>query len=262
MSLATPRAGACLVGSVVAEVAPGRRRPRLTELRCSGTLALRSAGDALYLVGAGAHPIGGDETTIQLALAARATARVTSVGATLARRGPRGEPSSQRVELALGEEAALEWAPEPGIAAAGCHHLSTTVVHMAATARCSLVEEVVLGRHGEEPGSWTTRTEVLVAGRPVLVSELGLGPAHRSWRSSASVAGARALASLVLVDPSVPAGAWEPAAAEGPGAAGVALPLAGPGIEVLAWGDELDRARVLLARLSEAWRGSGWRAPC
>lgn len=247
-----------MVGSVTAAVAAGARSgsgtrrgaPRLTELSCSGSLALRAAGDALYLVGAGAHPVGGDETSVRLSLAEGATARVASVGATLARRGPGGERSRQRVELVLADGAALDWAPEPGIAAAGCDHRAVTAVEMAPTARLSLAEEVVLGRHGEDPpGSWTVRTEVVVGGRPLLVSELGLGPASRSWRSSACFSGAGALACLVLVDPGAPAGSLRSATAEVEGAIGVALPLAGPGIELLAWGDRLGAARAVLGRL-------------
>ena len=250
--------GRPLVGSVTAAVAAsarsgsGTRRgaPRLTALSCSGSLALRAAGDALYLVGAGAHPVGGDETSVRLSLAEGATARVASVGATLARRGPGGERSRQRVELVLADGAALDWAPEPGIAAAGCDHRAVTVVEMAPTARLSLAEEVVLGRHGEDPpGSWTVRTEVVVGGRPLLVSELGLGPASRSWRSSACFSGAGALACLVLVDPGAPAGSLRSATAEVEGAVGVALPLAGPGIELLAWGDRLGAARAVLGQL-------------
>lgn len=265
MSLAPPRARTRPVGTVYAEIvpgAPGRRRPHLAELHCTGAVALRSAGDALYLVGAGAHPIGGDETTIQLVLADGACVRVTSVGATLARKGLDDIPSSQRVELTLGADAALDWSPEPGIAAAGSRHRTSTVVQMARTARCSLAEEIVLGRHGEEPsGSWTTRTEVLVAGRPVLVSEIDLGSSHRSWRSCAGLGAARALASLVVVDPFVPSSSWQSSTVEATGAVGVALPLAGPGIELLAWADTLGGARTLLERLRDEGRQRGWLPP-
>jgi urease accessory protein len=259
-----------LVGSVAAVVAadwsatagarPRQGAPRLTALSCSGALALRPAGDALYLVGAGAHPVGGDETAVRLSLGDGATARVASVGATLARRGLPGEPSRQRVELLLGDGAALDWAPQPGIAATGCDHHTVTVVEMAPTARLSLAEEVVLGRHGEDPpGSWTMRTEVVLGDRPLLVSELGLGPASRSWRSATCFAGACALVSLVLVDPAAPAHAFMSATADRPGAAGVALPLAGPGIELLAWGADLAAARLVLERLrSTACKAGCW----
>jgi len=90
------------------------------------------------------------------------------------------------------------------------------------------------------------------------VSEIDLGSSRRSWRSSAGLGGARALASLVVVDPSVASANWQSSTFEEGDALGVALPLAGPGIELLAWADTLDGARAALDNLCDEGRQRGW----
>lgn len=263
----TPAPGCgTFVGAVSAEIGPGTGAASLRRLVASGALALRPAGDALYLVGAGAHPIGGDELRVRLDLAARATAVVRSVGATLARRGAPGAGASrQETVVEVGDRACLVWAPEPGIAATGACHEARSFVSLSGSARLSWLEELVLGRHGEDPvGSWTSALEVRLDGRPILVTELGLGPAHPSWGSSATFAGATALAALVLVDPALPVESFAGAAATATatdGAPGVVLPLAGPGVEILAWGATLPAARATLSSLAAgvlAATGCAW----
>jgi len=234
-------------------------RHRYTRLESSGALAARATPAGLFLVGAAAQPIGGDELEIRLALDAGAELDVRSVGATLARRAAPGDRSVMRTDVVLGDRAVLRWMPEPGIAAAGASHLSSTRVALASTSRLAWHEDVVLGRHGEVvPGSWTSRLEVLVCGRPLLVAELGLGPAAPTWELPSGLGGARAVSTLVLVYPpwrSAPPSSQLESTESG---RGMLLPLEGPAVQMLAWGDDLRSCRTLIGRLLERGRGMRW----
>ena len=253
-SMPQPRAGGeRITGSVDVAVsgAPGQRL-KFDRLESSGALAARPTPCGLFIVGAAAHPIGGDKLEIRVGLDTGVELEVRSVGATLARRGQSGTPSVMRTEVTLEDGAVLRWRTEPGIAAAGASHRSMTRIELAASSRLAWREEIVLGRHGEVvPGSWLSRLEILRAGRPLLVAELGLGPAAPAWPSPAVLDGARALSVLVVVHP--PWGSEPPPSriASLASARGMLLPLEGPAAEALAWGDDLGSCRRLVSQLLE-----------
>lgn len=229
--------------SATLRVGPG---PSVEEMRSSGAVAFRPTRWGIWMVGAAAHPIGGDRLLLRVTLAAGCRARIRSVGATVARRGQ--GPSVSAAAVRVGDGSTLDWDPEPGVAACGAHHISETRIRLGAGARLRWWEEFVLGRHGEDPGTWTSRMRVSVEGRPALCSELSAGPGSPAWSSSATLAGARAVSTLLLFhpDPSrLPAGGRF----EGPGATAVALALPGPGVQVTAWGDELGACRAALETL-------------
>jgi len=240
---------------VAVSCAPGRSQ-RYARLECSGALAARPTPSALYLVGAGAHPIGGDALEVRLALGPDARLEVRSTGASLARRGVGDAASSMRTDVHLADRASLRWLPDPGIAAAGARHKARTRIVLAASSRLQWRDEVVLGRHGEGvPGSWLSHLEILVSRRPLLVAELGLGPAATSWQLPGVLGGARALSALVVVHPP-----WQvapPAArVDSSGSArALLLPLAGPAVEAMAWGDDLGSCRLLLSGLLDSLGG-------
>jgi len=111
-------------------------------------------------------------------------------------------------------------------------------------------DEVVLGRHGEAPGSVLTRSTVDLDGSPLLRHELALGPEHPGGCSPAVVAGARAVGTVLILD-------GEPATPSGPlllGPTGAVLPLAGGGVQVLAMAGEAAELRRRLDAGTEAVR--------
>ncbi|HUZ20647.1 MAG TPA: urease accessory protein UreD [Acidimicrobiales bacterium] len=223
---------------------------RLTRLRCSGALAARPTPAGLYLLATAAHPVGDDASRIDLTLGPGASGVVRSTGATLARRGATGGSSTAAVRATLADRATLCWLVEPGIAAGGASHVATSTVRLAPSARLAWREEVVLGRHADPcPGSWRSRLEIRRDGAPLLVTDLGLGPGSPAWASASVLGGARVLSSLVLVDPGLPADVWAELTARAPGAKGAAFALAGPGVELMAWGEELGACRAIVARL-------------
>jgi hypothetical protein len=83
----------------------------------------------------------------------------------------------------------------------------------------------------------------------LLVAELGLGPAAPMWHRPAVLDGARAVSTLVLVHPpwgnAPPSSQLESTEA----GRGMLLPLEGPAVQMLAWGDDLRSCRALIGRL-------------
>lgn len=183
-------------------------------------------GVARVCVAAGAAgPIGGDDFRFRVDVGAGSTLVLRQVSATVLLPGPRGERSSTRTAVSVGAGATLVWLPEPVIAARGCRHLGEVRVELAAGARLVLREELLLGRHGEQPGTVRQRLRIRLDGRPLLTQQLDVGPEAPGWDTAAVTGGRRAVGSLVVVDP-----AWleAPPAAALLGRDGAVLPLAGP----------------------------------
>ncbi|MFC0039123.1 urease accessory protein UreD [Actinomadura rayongensis] len=172
-------------------------RTRLTRLRSDGPLAVRATPDAVYLVGAAASPLGGDDLKLDLTVGPGAVLAIRSSATTLALPGA-GE-SHMTVHASVGAAGRLDYAPEPTVAARGCRHRATAVVDLAADATLRWREELILGRHGEAPGRHMSRFDVTCNGRPLLRHELILDdPAV--YNSAAVLAGARTVGSILLVD--------------------------------------------------------------
>ncbi|MDI3403356.1 urease accessory protein UreD [Streptomyces cavernicola] len=198
--------------------AGGRDRSRVARLRSDGPLLLRPAiatgpeplrrwdltgrGTARISRAAGAGgPLGGDHLRFHVDVGAGAALVLRDVSATLALPGPHGEPSRIRTTVRVGRKATLVWLPEPVIAARGCdHHIRTDVV-LEPGARLLLREELLLGRHGEQPGTVRQRLRVCRGDRPLYDQELAVGPGAPGWQGPAVTGGRRALGSLLVVDP-------------------------------------------------------------
>ncbi|MDQ1375363.1 MAG: urease accessory protein, partial [Actinomycetota bacterium] len=103
-----------------------------------------------------------------------------------------------RVSASVGAGGSLVWHPEPGVAAAGCDHHSEAVVSLESGASLVWREEVVLGRHGEDGGRWTSSLSVDLAGTPLLRHRVELG-AGTDWHSPAVGGGARCHGSVLVV---------------------------------------------------------------
>jgi urease accessory protein len=211
----------------------------LTRLRSDGPLAVREAAGAVYLVGAAAGPLGGDDLGLDLEIGPGARLTVRSVAGTLALPGD-GE-SRFTVRARIGAGGHLDFAPEPTVAAAGCRHHAAAEVTLAGEATLRWREELVLGRHGEGPGRHTGRLDVTYGGLPLLRHELRLDDPG-TFGSGAVLGTARAVGTVLLAGPGH--GAAGPVAAEGL----VVMPLAGPGVLVSATAED---AAVLRRRLCQ-----------
>jgi urease accessory protein len=237
--------------AVAAERGPGGRT-RVTRLRSDGPLALRESGGesggAVYLIGAGAGPLGGDDLELSIDVGPGARLEIRSAAASLVLPG-RGAPSRLSVRARVGAGGSLLFAPEPAIAAAGCDHRAYAEVTLDARAEVVWREEILLGRHGECPGRYVSRLDATTCGVPLLRHELRLDD---DAPSAAVLGDATAVGTVLLAGDGAPA---EPYAE-----AGLAvLPLAAPGVLVTALApdavclrERLDRGQAAVRRLVSA----------
>jgi urease accessory protein len=229
-------------------------------MSATGVIGMRPTPWGLWMVGTGAHPIGGDFLTVELNLGPGSTLLVRSVGASVARPGAaQGVESLARLEARVADGATLIWAPEPGVAAQGARHRADARVDLAPTGRLVWLDEVVLGRAGERPGTWQTSMRIERAGRAELAYELGSGPAAQGWEAPSVLDGRTVAVTLVVVDPdrSVPPEACE--IVEDDDAVGTILPTAsGSAVQLGAWGDSLASCRGVACELLARFGPPDW----
>lgn len=218
-----------------------------------------------------ASPAPGDQLALQVAVGVGCCAEIRSAEPTVTR--PAAGPaltgtapgSSSRVTATVASDAMLTWRLEPGIATGGRHHRTEALFEMAGSSRLLWRDEFMIDDvHGVAPGTWASRLRVVRDGWPVVCAELAVGPGSPLWESPAVLEGARAVSAMVVVDPEPPADSWRTARATDASATGVALPLAGPGIQIVAWGDDLDDCRAAMERMVATcglpeWAAGRWR---
>ncbi|MDN5872439.1 MAG: urease accessory protein UreD [Nitrococcus sp.] len=195
------------------------------------------------LAAGAAGPIGGDQLALEVDVGADSVLILRDISATLLLPGPDGEPSRTRTDIHVAAGATFIWLPEPMIAARDCHHINDVRVELDSGARLLLREELLLGRHGESPGTVRQRLRVRLGGCPLYQQHLDIGPGAAGWDSPAVVGDHRALGSILAVDP-----AWSDGTPPARPLAGDAalLPLSGPAVLVSALGaDSLALRRSL-----------------
>ncbi|MEM8620793.1 MAG: urease accessory protein UreD [Actinomycetota bacterium] len=220
-------------------------RDRLVDVRCEPPLTVRECHDRILLVGSAAAPVGGDDLRTEVRVGPGATARIGSAAATLIWPAPTttdgmARPSSSITHAIVDDGGCLEWHPEPMVSLVGSVHRAATVVELAEVARCSIVEELALGRHGEPAGQLELTLRVRRAGRALIAHSERFGPHAHGAGSVVSIGEARHVICVVLVGPTafgvVPsAHVVEPAMR-----AAAALPIAPDAVVVMAVGG--DRA--------------------
>lgn len=228
---------------IVAE-ADGRGGTRLAVLRGEAPLLLRRTGPGpvftVHLVGGAAGPLGGDELRLDIEVGAGGRLEVRSVAASLALPNRAGDRSCLTVRATVGAGASLRWLPEPLIVAAGCDHRTVTEVDVAEGGELLWRDDVVCGRHGEQPGSLRADTTVRYAGTILYRHRLAIGPDAPGWSGAAVLGGGRAIGAVVMIDPG------GPAAGALLGADAALMPLAGPGTLATAVGADIRRVRAAL----------------
>lgn len=229
-------------------------RPRRTgavgfpTLRSAPPLTLRQTGPKrLSIVSSAAGPLGGDQLTLDLDMAAGCDLEVTSIAASMALPAPTADGAASpwsclTTTVDVGPDATLDWYPEPLIACAGARHRADVVVRLGAGARLRWREVLVLGRESEPSGTVHAGMAVDLDGLPLLRHALRLGTgADAGWDGPAGIGDARVVGSELRVGPAADA---PPATIDG----GVRLPLeAGPACLLTALGPDV---RSVLAGLS------------
>lgn len=212
---------------IVARAGPGGRTV-LPVVRASGQFAVRRTGpSSVHLVATAFGPLGGDDAEVAVVVEEGARLSLRSVAAAVALPS-RGEPrpSVQRITAAVA--GTLDLRLEPTVVAARAHHVAELAVELTDAAALTATEQVLLGRAGEEPGRWTGTTRIVRGGRPLLHTNVGLGPGEAAWLPPVAP---RAYASTVHIGADADVLTGEDA---------VRLPLAG-GWVTTAWGVELHR---------------------
>ncbi|WP_354638664.1 urease accessory protein UreD [Kitasatospora camelliae] len=186
----------------------GRGGTDLPVLAGGGPIALRRTRGThparVVIVGSMAAPIGGDHLALRAEVRPGAALEVGSAAATVSLPSADRRPARYDLDLAVGENAELHWLPEPVIAAAGSHLITTTRIDLAETARLRYREEQVLGRHhdwarGAGTGRITARLTVRRGGRLLLDQQTDLGPGAPGWDGPAVLGGRRACGQLLVV---------------------------------------------------------------
>lgn len=239
----------------VARVGTGHRAgTRITRLRSDPPLVLRPTNPVgpepprrwglvermpvrVSLVAGAAGPVGGDDLHLSVDVGPGAALVLRSIAATLILPGPYDRPSRSSVSVQVAEDGVLVWLPGPAIAAKGCRHQTYIHVTLDPGARLLLREEILLGRHAEQPGALRQRLRVCRGSQPLHDQELAVGPGAAGWAGSAVTGGRRAVGSLLVVEPG-----WQDSPSGAPSSvAGVdtaLLPLCGPAMLVTALADD------------------------
>jgi hypothetical protein len=161
--------------------------------------------------------------------------------------------------ISVQSDALLTWRLDPGVALNGYDRATEATIRLAGNARLLWGEEMAVGRSGE-PGTWRSRLRVARDGWPIVCRDLAIGKGWPLWRSPVVLAGASAVTTLIVIDPGRAGSFWKANRAVADTAAGVALPLNGPGLQLLSWGEDLDSCRSVLEELLGEGRIPGWAA--
>lgn len=207
-------------------------------------LAHRSTKVARVALASGtAGPLGGDEYGLEVRVGAGSTLVLTEASAMLVLPGLGGGQSTMTVKVTVEHGATFVWWAEPIIAASRCNHRHKVEIELAGTARLVMREEILLGRHGEDPGDLSSRLRITRDTRPLYDQQVEFGPSYDGWRGAAVLGGNSAVGSVIAVDPD-----WETTPPEcDPFDRNAALtPLAGPGVCISAVAPDSLALRGLL----------------
>jgi urease accessory protein len=130
----------------------------------------------LAIVNGAAGPLGGDRLRFRLQVEPGARVAVRSVAAALAQPGPHGAPSEMAIDLVVGDDATLDWCPQPTVSVAGSDHRVVVRLSSAGTATITMREGVSLGRSNEPPGRFALRERVAIDGIAVVDHETVFAP--------------------------------------------------------------------------------------
>jgi urease accessory protein len=238
---------------------------RVVELAAPPPLGAKMLpGPTLMLIGTAASLLEGDRLRLRIRVGPGQHLAVRSVAAQLAQPCLEGGSTGLEVDAVVGAGGWLDWRPEPLLVCAGGRHGSTGRLDLGPGAGACWVDEVMLGRTGEDPGAakLATTLRVDLDGRPLLRD--GLDTATCGFAGPAVVGSSRYIGTATLLgSPGLPAWvhappAWDHAAtllgsaadgqADGDADATAWSELAGPGRLTRVLDPDPLRGRAELAR--------------
>lgn len=211
--------------------------------RSAAPVVLRpTGGHRIHLVQAAGGPLGGDDLALNIHVGTRCAVQLRSTAATVVQAGP-GTTARWAVTASLGDDAVLDWQPEPTVVCDGAELRSRITVALRPGARAVLREVVVLGRAGQRGGRFIGEHVVDLDGAPLLAHTLVLDGADPVLTGPAGTGGARVVGMLLDLGQAI---GDIPEAGEQPGLRWACSTLDGLGRVVLALGDRVsDLTRVL-----------------
>jgi urease accessory protein len=174
---------------VVAEHRNGRTV--IADLRSEPPIALRETAMGLAIVGSAAGPVGGDELEMSVRIGDHASLRIETVATTMVWPGPAGEVSHQDLHIAVGVGGHLTWIGQPLLVVHGGHHVQRVTIDLAADATLEFIDEIALGRSGEQPGRLESNLRVIRDGVPLIDQHQDHDPESAAWSTSAGAGGHR-----------------------------------------------------------------------
>ena len=157
-------------------------------------------GARVCLVPEGALLLAGDRIEITISVGSGVRLELVEPAGTVAY-AMDGDRATWDVAIDLDVDAAVVWAGEPFVVAAGADVTRSTTVRLGVGARAALREIVVLGRHGEASGRLEQHlTATGPGGRPVLSEALEVGPGS----SRLLLGGARIVGSVIALGATLP----------------------------------------------------------
>jgi len=163
-------------------------------------MASDDAGAVVSLVPDGALLLAGDAISIDVHVGPGARLELTEPAGTVAYAMDGGR-ASWDVTIELAPAATLVWAGEPFVVAEGATVDRSTTIRCGTGAAMAWRETLVLGRHGERPG--TLRQGLTVLGHhdvPLLREDLEIGPTSHHLL----LGGARAIGSVLVLGRRLP----------------------------------------------------------
>jgi urease accessory protein len=182
-------------------------------LRVVRAFALEDGAAMVHLHNVSGGLLGGDQLGLTVNVGAGACTQITTTGATRIYR-PREEAAAttQTNEVAVGDNALLEYLPDPLIPFAGARFSQRTVVRLSPGAGLFWWEILAPGREarGEifEYASVEMKTDLVAMGRPIAVERVRIAPGNYSLASLARLGCYRTWATFYVCRVGLEAGVW------------------------------------------------------
>jgi len=182
-------------------------------LRVVRAFAMEDGAAMVHLHNVSGGLLGGDWLGLTVNVGAEACAQVTTTGATRIYRPRQGSPATaQSNEIAVGENALLEYLPDPLIPFAGVRFSQKTCIRLSWGAGLFWWEILAPGReaHGEifEYASVELKTDLTAADRPIAIERVRIAPEKYRVASLARLGPYRTWATFHICRVGLEASAW------------------------------------------------------
>jgi urease accessory protein len=182
-------------------------------LRVVRAFAMEDGAAMVHLHNVSGGLLGGDSLGLTVNVGAEACAQITTTGATRIYRPRQESPvTTQSNEVAVGENALLEYLPDPLIPFAGTRFSQRTCIRLSSGAGLFWWEILSPGReaHGEifEYASVELKTDLVAIGRPIAIERVRIEPENHRVASLARLGPYRTWATFYVCRVGLEASAW------------------------------------------------------